>query len=169
MRLLEYDRDDRIFIDANIFIYNALDHPLYGDSCSNFLNRVECGLIDGVITTHVIDEVLFKILTAKASCYLDKTTIWDIKDKMKDVSFSKKVYSAVWKYADYLDELTSYGVTILPADMGTIMRSVELGEKYGLLTTDSIHLAAMMRHKICNIATNDSDFERVDLVAVWNP
>ncbi len=61
------------------------------------------------------------------------------------------------KYADYLDELTSYGVTVLPADMGTIMRSVELGEKYGLLTTDSIHLAAMMRHKICNIATNDSE------------
>ena len=109
MRLLEYDRDDRIFIDANIFIYNALDHPLYGDSCSN--------LIDGVITTHLIDRILFKILTAKASCYLDKTTIWDIKDKMKDMSFSKKVYSAVRKYADYLDELTSYGVT-LPSGYG---------------------------------------------------
>ena len=98
---------------------------MYGDSCSNFLNRIECGLIGGVTTTYVIDEILFKILTAKASCYLDKTTIWDIKDKMKDVSFSKKVYSAVRKYADYLDELTSYGVTVLPVDMGTIMRSVE--------------------------------------------
>ena len=85
------------------------------------------------------------------------------------MSFSKKAYSAVQEYADYLDELTYYGVTVLPVDMDTIIRSVESGEKYGLLTTDSIHLAAMMRHKICNIATNDSDFERVDLVAVWDP
>ena len=45
--LQDYDLPERIFIDANIFIYNALDHPEFGVSCSGFLEKVEKGEIAG--------------------------------------------------------------------------------------------------------------------------
>jgi len=40
---------------------------------------------------------------------------------------------------------------------------------YSLLPNDAIHLATMKKYGIRNIATNDSDFERVGGIKVWRP
>ena len=40
---------------------------------------------------------------------------------------------------------------------------------YALLTNDAFHVATMKGHGITNIATNDSDFERVEWIKVWKP
>ena len=39
--LSDYISNDSIFVDANIFIYNALDNPIFAESCSDFLMLVE--------------------------------------------------------------------------------------------------------------------------------
>ena len=51
--------------------------------------------------------------------------------------------------------------------MDSIKRAVELGARYGLLITDSIHLSTMDKNRIGNIATNDGDFDRVDFIQAW--
>ncbi|MCD4841097.1 MAG: PIN domain-containing protein, partial [Methanosarcinales archaeon] len=51
----------------------------------------------------------------------------------------------------------------------TIKKSIILGEKYGLLTTDAIHLAAMKQYEIIHLASNDSDFDKVDFIKVYKP
>jgi len=91
MKLSTYNSKEKIFIDANIFIFNALDNPEYGGSSTEFLSRVENGEVNGVITPVVMDEILFKILVAKSSRHLDKVNIWTIKNRMRDAEFSKKV------------------------------------------------------------------------------
>ncbi|RCV66006.1 hypothetical protein C5S53_00850 [Methanophagales archaeon] len=45
MHLSDYTTNERIFIDANIFIYNAFDDPIYGVSSSIFLKKIEEGNI----------------------------------------------------------------------------------------------------------------------------
>jgi predicted nucleic acid-binding protein len=161
--------DERIFIDANIFIYNALDDPGYAESCSDFLRRVETNKIKGVITSHVMDEVLFKILIAEASQHIEKFTLPNLKKEMKSSRFSSKVYKPVKEYSDYLTELTYGGLEILTVDGGLVEKSIDLGLRYGLLTTDAIHLSTMKQYGIINIATNDSDFERVDSITIYKP
>lgn len=49
-------------------------------------------------------------------------------------------------------------------DMGVL-----LSRKYGLLISDAVHAAIMKINTIDNIATNDSDFERIDAITVWKP
>ena len=49
MHLSDYTTKERIFIDANIFIYNALDDPIYGVNSSIFLKKIEEGELNGVI------------------------------------------------------------------------------------------------------------------------
>lgn len=44
--------------------------------------------------------------------------------------------------------------------------SVELGQRYGLLPSDSFHLATMKELEITFIVTDDADFKGVDWVAV---
>ena len=87
MQLSNFAGDERIFIDANIFIYNALDDPIYADPCTNFLRNVETNKIKAVITPHLMDEVLFKILVAEASQHLEKFTLPNLKKEMKKSSF----------------------------------------------------------------------------------
>ncbi len=169
MPLSNFTGNERIFIDANIFIYNALDDPLYAGSCSDFLRLVEANRIKGVITPHVMDEVLFKILIAEASKHIEKFTLPNLKKEMRKSSFSSKVYKPVKEYGDYLTELTYGGLEILAVDGGMVEKSIDLGLQYGLLTTDALHLSSMKQYGIINIATNDSDFKRVESLNIYEP
>lgn len=45
----------------------------------------------------------------------------------------------------------------------------DLAKKYQLLPRDASHLGIMRRNMIKNIATNDSDFERIKDLQVWIP
>jgi len=56
----DYINNDSILIDANIFIYNALDNQIFAESCSDFLMLIETDKIKAVIIPMVMDEVLFK-------------------------------------------------------------------------------------------------------------
>jgi len=167
--LSDHISNECIFIDANIFIYNALDNPICAESCSDFLMLVETDKIKAVITPMVMDEVLFKILVAEASQHIEKFIIWNLKKKMKDPIFSSVVYNHMKEYNEYLIELTYAGLEILDINERTSKKSIILGEKYGLLTTDAIHLAAMKQYEIIHLASNDSDFDKVDLIKVYKP
>ena len=67
------------------------------------------------------------------------------------------------------DEGLTMHLNILEVDVDSIKRAVELGARYGLLITDSIHLSTMDKNRIGNIATNDGDFDRVDFIQAWKP
>jgi predicted nucleic acid-binding protein len=167
--LNDFTGDERIFIDANIFLYNALDNPAYAEPCSDFLRLVETNQIEAVITPAVMDEVLFKILVSEASQHIDKFNLWNLKKQLNNSNFCSSIYRPVKEYAKYLKELANEGLEILGVDERTIEKSVDLGERYGLLTTDAIHLSAMKQYGIMCLATNDSDFDRVDSIRVYNP
>lgn len=169
MFLSNFVSDECIFIDANIFIYNALDDPMYADSSSDFLRKVETNKIKAVITTHVMDEVLFKILISEAAQHLEKFTLPILKNEMKKPNFSSMVYKPVREYSEYITELTFSGLKILIVDAGIIEKSIDFGSRYGLLTTDAIHLSTIKQYGINNIATNDLDFERVESITLYKP
>ena len=51
-----------------------------------------------------------------------------------------------------------------------IMRlSLDFSKRYGLLSSDAIHLATMQEEEITALASNDSDFERVEWLTLWKP
>jgi len=112
---------------------------------------------------------LFKILVAEASQHIEKFNIPNLKKELKNASFSSKVYKPVKEYSDYLTELTYGGLEILTVDAVLVEKSIDLGRRYGLLTTDAIHLSTVEQYGISNIATNDSDFERVKSINIYKP
>jgi predicted nucleic acid-binding protein len=125
--------------------------------------------IKGVVTPVVIDEVLFKILTGEAARELGKVSLWEIKKRMKDKTFSEKIYAKVREYWEYVLGLHATGLEILTLDARILEASVGIGGKYGLLTTDSIHVATCILNKISNIATDDVDFKWIKGLKVFEP
>ena len=61
-----------VYVDSNIFIYDATDHPKYAASCSLFLDRVESGEISGVTSILSINEIVHKLSIIELSTKLKK-------------------------------------------------------------------------------------------------
>ncbi|HEC86384.1 MAG TPA: PIN domain-containing protein [Thermoplasmatales archaeon] len=68
-----------------------------------------------------------------------------------------------------MDIIESSNVIILEGRSSLFPDFVEISRTYNLMATDAMHVSVMKKHGITNIATNDSDFERVDWIKVWKP
>lgn len=167
MKLDDFNLSESIFIDANIFIYVSQNEPTYGRACIDFLERVEYMEIKAVTTSVVLNEVSYKLLIAKAGELLDTDRFWKIREELKDKKFTMTCYEIVEEFRDYVSTL--FGLRVEDVRIDDFNMSVDLGSEFGLMTTDSYHVAVMKRLGIKHIASNDSDFERVDFIEVWNP
>ena len=56
LKLRELPANEEIFIDANIFLYSAFKHPVFGNKCKNFLIMIEKGEI---INISILNGSLF--------------------------------------------------------------------------------------------------------------
>lgn len=160
MKVSEFPEGEEVFIDANLFIFHAWGDSEYGEASTQLLERVERGEINAVTNVLVLNEVGFKILMAELSNYSEKFNIWIARKLLKSKKVAEKAYRPVKKYISYLKGLERLEVVGITPRIA--FSSVEFGERYGLLPTDSFHLATMKELGIKFIATDDSNFKRVE-------
>jgi len=158
--------DSKIFVDANIFLYAILGHPALKPRCQKFLVNIENGLYRAITSSLVFNEVMHKLMLAEAirtyGLSSEREALKLIKEKPELISNM----SLVWK--NY-SELKKYPITIFSIDEEALNMAVLLSRKYGLLISDAVHAAIMKINTVENIATNDSDFERIEDITVWKP
>jgi predicted nucleic acid-binding protein len=70
---------------------------------------------------------------------------------------------------DIASIIASLNIEILPISAVLIERSRQMKSRYGFLSNDALTLQVMTDLGIPAIATNDSDFERVDAITVYKP
>ena len=153
---------ESIFIDSNILTYHLLNDPLYGTSCKEFVKKVESGEFEGVISPLVVSETLFNLIKAsilKAHYLKPKEVVPFLKANPQAVS------NVDLEPAMALFELFS----IVPISESEVRACYRAITDYSLLTNDAFHVATMTQRELKNIATNDSDFERVEWIRIWKP
>jgi len=164
--LEDFTGDEPIFIDANIFLYNSLKTPEFVKSCENFLRRIESGGINGVTSILVLNEVWFKpIVTGVVREYKV-----DPRKVAKFIKGNPKVLETFDRQRDIIngiEELPNLEIVDIPKDVLSPAKSYS--KDYLLLTNDALHLAVMKQNNITNLASNDSDFERVDWINLYKP
>jgi predicted nucleic acid-binding protein len=79
----------------------------------------------------------------------------------------RSIIAALSGYWSKLRSLSSGGFAILPFDEYRFHRAQALRERHGLMTNDSILLAAADVFGIHSIATNDTDFDTVNWITVY--
>ena len=153
----------RVFIDANIFLNVALEDA-HADTCKDFLKKVHEGKVGGFVSLVVLDEILFKLLQSEISSKF-KVPLREV------VGYAKrnpKCMTQLAKCWEAMENILSMNITVL--DMPKELKSVISNcRKYALLTRDSLHVTVMEQDDIKDIATSNSDFERVDFLKVWKP
>lgn len=73
LKLDDLMSDAKVFIDANIFLYSAFKHPVFGNKCKDFLVRIEKGEINGNTSDYVLNEVFHKLMIAEVVKKFTKT------------------------------------------------------------------------------------------------
>jgi len=155
-----------VFIDANIFLYHIMKRPKFFPACNVFLSRIESGSYNGITSTLVLNEVLHKLIVAEAAKIYRLCSEQNVVNMLKREPEKISELMQVWKnYADLKD----YPIIICSFDETALDMAVDLSNRHGLLISDASHLAVMKAQGITNIATNDSDFERVNGIDIYKP
>jgi len=68
-----------------------------------------------------------------------------------------------------LDEVLRVGIKILTVDSQDVLLAADLSRAHGLLSGDALIVAVMQRHSLTNLASNDSDFDRVPGITRFSP
>ncbi len=163
MKLSQLPDGESIFLDANIFLYSAFDHPTFGGTCRDFLTRVDQEEVHGYCSAFVLNEVFHKLMISEI---VDK---FGVQAKAANNLFKQRpeIISElrdVWEEMDIINN-----INIMIIDGQIFPEFVNLSMRYRLLAMDSVHLAIMRRNGLTNLATNDADFKRVADLKIWKP
>jgi len=166
MFLSELEDSSSIFIDANIFIYHFSKESKFNPGSTSFLERIEKRKIIGVTSISVVQEATHRMMIIEASNILKEIKSKDI------VKYLKAHPDIVKKLAEHHsipENIVLFNLEIISPEIATIKRSQNMKRRYGLLSNDVLSLQIREDLKINNLASNDSDFERVNFIRLYKP
>lgn len=151
-----------VFIDANIFIYHFTGAS---PSCREFLTRCASGTVHGLTSLPVILEVAHRLMIIEAQ---DKGLVQGPNPWQK-LSRSPAVVKKLRLYEEWTLAIPRMGIEVEEVTFTDFLTSLEVRQKTGLLTLDSLILAVMNRLKTPNLASADRAFSRIDGFKLFTP
>ena len=152
----------RVFVDSNIFIYHFLD---LSDRCTVFLERISAHQLRGFTSTVVMAEVLHKLMIAEVA----ENYKLNRREVNQFIKRCPSVISELERCEAAIQQIPEFNIEILPLMSGIDIESRNIRHDHNLMTNDSINLFLMKLAALEDIATNDSDFDRIPWIRVWKP
>ena len=150
-----------LFIDANIFIYAFLGHS---NQCRDLLGRCATEQVLGTTSLDVINEVTHRMMLAEAlsTGVIKRERVGDLRGKWREIA-------KLTQYWAQTSAIFGLNILVLPSDESRLHRAQTIRARHGLLTNDSLILAAMEEFGIQGLATRDSDFDHIAELTVYKP
>lgn len=124
-----------IYLDSNVFIYAALGGDKEGSWCRDLIRRVAEGEDEAVTSALTVNEVVYQVRVSRG------------------LEASIQAGEAAIQMAH---------LTVAPADVETLWKSLDLGRQLGLHPRDAIHAATALIRGASELISEDADFDRVD-------
>jgi predicted nucleic acid-binding protein len=153
-----------VFVDANVFHFYLRGPENARKVCTSFFEDVERQEIRGFTSSLVLDEVMFKILLKAIEDKHRKNPLEIIQKSSDQIGAQSK---QVRRALDII--LGMEGLEVLPVEKQHIETSVDYMETYSILPRDAVHLSVMKSIQCSDVASADSDFDRVLDVNRWTP
>jgi len=162
MSLADLRDEDRVFIDANIFIYHFGGRSL---ECKALLERCARRDLLGYTSTPVLAEVLHRRMVAEA---IAKGLV-TARTAVRKLGETPEMVRQLTQYQDDVSKIPHMHLTILPLTLEIVQASAEVRKGEGLLTNDSFVVAFMRAQGLTHLATANGDFDRVGGIAIYTP
>ncbi len=153
-----------VFIDANIFHFYLRGPTAQQKACTDLLQKVETGDVAGYTSTLVLDELIYKILLKKIEEKYKRNPLDILQRSPEEASAHSQDLRRVVNTVMGIN-----GLTVLAVEARHIEESVDHIQKYSLLPRDAVHLSVMDTIECTDLASADTDFDRVTNLNRWTP
>jgi predicted nucleic acid-binding protein len=152
-----------LLIDTNIFVYGLTDASA---QCKSLLARCSSEEVYGITLFEVVHEATHDFMRAEARAKGYFTATEKGAKYLMKHSEQVKLLSSYWANTQ---RLLALNIVFLPMEEDIVVRAQPERASAGLLTNDSIIVAAMREYGILQIATNDRQFDNVLGLSVFSP
>ena len=150
-----------IFIDANIFIYAFAPEPKFGQACEQLLERIELRELHGYTSSQVLSDVAHRLMSLEACA----TYGWPFAGIAAQMQRHPAEIQKLTRFRQAVDAVAVIGIEVLPVFGRHVESAAALSQQLGLLSNDALVLAVMQEHGLSQLASHDTDFDRVQGIA----
>jgi predicted nucleic acid-binding protein len=157
MNFTDIPADESVFIDANVFVYDFGPDPVFGPPSRDLLERIEQNEAKGCVSAHVLNDVAYRLMTLEAC----QTFGWPYAGIGQRLRRHPGEIQKPHRFRQALEEIVAVGAQVLPVSVRHVLLASDLSRAHGLLSGDALILAVMQSHGLTNLASSDTDFDRV--------
>jgi predicted nucleic acid-binding protein len=150
-----------VLIDANVFVY-ALSNV--SQQCMTFLSRCSREQIYGITLFEAVHEATHQFMLAEA-----RSKGLAAAQLRKYLSEHPEAVKRLTDYWTNTQRILALNLIFLPGEEKIVVGAQKARAEAGLLTNDSVIVAAMREYGISNIATSDALFGNVNGLSVFSP
>jgi predicted nucleic acid-binding protein len=151
-----------VAIDASIFPYSIRQKSV---DCERFLVRCTRGELSGIVSTHILAEIMHQVMIAEAR---DCQWITGPNPAKKLAALPRRI-QALTRYEGVVRDIIGIGIQVEPVVPEDSIAAMSIQREAGLLTNDALLAAACERLRITSIASADKAFERVRGIIAYLP
>jgi predicted nucleic acid-binding protein len=134
------------------------------EQCRRLLERCAKGELTGLLSAMVLAEYCHRRMMQEA-----QNQGLSSSNPAKALSQKQNLVMQLSQYSREVEDLLSGELTVLAIEGADFKAALELQRKHGLLTNDSLHLAAGLREGASILATADPRFEGVAGLTIFGP
>lgn len=151
----------RVLIDANILIYAKR-----GASAQSrqLLERCAQHEVTGVLTTIAVAEFCHRRMMQEA-----QSRGLSGSNPARALAQNSALVRQLTQYSEEVADLLSGDLLVLAIESADFVKAAELQRTHGLLTNDSLNLAAGLRCAVNMLATADLQFDSIPGITVFKP
>jgi predicted nucleic acid-binding protein len=154
-----------LFIDANSFIFHFTPDPVLGPLCKSLLDRIARQELNGITSAHILTNVAHRLMTIEAIARFT----WPMAGIVTRLKQHHTEIPKLDQHRQALDEIAAIGIQVIPITQRLAATAAVLSKQLELLRGDALVVAVMRAHGITDIASHDSDFDRVPGITRYAP
>jgi predicted nucleic acid-binding protein len=162
MNLNDIKTGSNVVIDANVFIY-ALQKS--SPQCERLLDRCIDEEIYGIVSLHVLAEVMHRMMIAEAR---DNNWITG-SNPTKRLSEQPDRIRELVRYENKIRDLLAMGLQMEPVIQEDFISAMIVQRQEGLMTNDALLVAVCQRLRVESIASADNKFSKVRGISLFSP
>lgn len=154
-----------VFLDANTLLYHFTAEANYGAACTELVEHIERQELTGFTSTHVVSEVGHRLMTLEAALQFNRPFVGIMPWLKKHPSEVQQLT----RFRQAIQEVPRYRLQILPIPADLLDPAAEVSQQTGLLHNDALIVALLRLHGLTNLASADTDFDRVPGLTRYAP
>jgi predicted nucleic acid-binding protein len=154
-----------VFLDANTLVYHFQPHPVFGPAATDLVERIEHQELRGYTSTHVLTETAHRLMTLEAAALFG----WPLAGIVQRLRRHPTQVQTLGRFRQAIQEVTRYGIQVLAIPVALIDAAAAVSQQTGLLSNDALIVAVMQDQGLTNLASHDTDFDRVPGIVRYGP